>query len=39
MTPVDRRDYSGGLAAEIWPLTFGRARLYLMHHDDVRDEW
>jgi hypothetical protein len=41
--PRTQKDLPGGRGLEVAPLTFGRARLYLLrygpHYPDVLDEW
>lgn len=39
--PIARRVVSDGRLLEVWPLTYGRARLYLTRLGDldVLDQW
>jgi hypothetical protein len=43
MKPIDSKNLGGPWRAEVWPLIYGRARLYLIDtsHDyvEVWDEW
>jgi hypothetical protein len=45
LTPIARRELADGRALEVWPLTFGRARLLLVRtiagdaFPDVLDGW